>query len=82
VLDAEQELFNARVQRVRARRDLAVAAYRVYSATGQLTARGLKLPTSYYNPKAAYDEVSDVWWQLSAPEAEPRSEGGAGSTEE
>lgn len=70
VLDAEQELFNARVQRTRAKRDLAVAAYRVYSATGQLTARGLGLPTDYYNPQAAYEEVRDTWWRLSAPEAE------------
>jgi TolC family type I secretion outer membrane protein len=70
VLDAEQELFNAEVQRVRARRDLVVAAYRVLSATGQLTARGLKLETEYYNPEDAYAEVSGDWWSLSAPEAE------------
>ena len=70
VLDAEQELFNAEVQRVRARRDLAVAAYRVYSATGQLTARGLKLETDYYDVEKAYEDVRDTWWSLSAPEAD------------
>jgi len=70
VLDAEQELFNAEVQRVRARRDLVVAAYRVYSAIGQLTARGLQLETEYYNPADAYEEVRGEWWSLSAPEAE------------
>lgn len=80
VLDAEQELFNARVEQVRARRDLAVAAYRVYSATGQLTARGLGLPTPYYDPQKAYDEVSETWWQLSAPESEPQSDSGIAPT--
>jgi TolC family type I secretion outer membrane protein len=70
VLDAEQELFNAEVQRVRARRDLVVAAYRVASATGQLTARGLQLETEYYNPEDAYDDVRGEWWSLTAPEAE------------
>lgn len=70
VLDAEQELFNARIERARVRRDLALAAYRVYSATGQLTARGLDLPTQYYDPKDAYDEVRDTWWRLSAPESD------------
>ena len=68
VLDAEQELFNAEVDRVRARRDLIVAAYRVYSATGQLTARGLQLEVDYYDVEKAYEDVRDTWWRLSAPE--------------
>ena len=70
VLDAEQELFNAEIQRVRARRNVVVAAYRVYSATGELTTRGLQLDTRYYNPKSAYEDVRNEWWSLSAPEAD------------
>ena len=70
VLDAERELFNAEVQRVRARRDLLVAAYRVYRTIGQLTARGLELDTEYYDTGKAYEEVRDTWWDLSAPDAD------------
>lgn len=69
LLDAEQELFVARVERVRARRDLVLAGYQVLAATGQLTAQALDLPTDYYDPRDAYNAVSDTWWRLDAPEA-------------
>ena len=70
VLDAEQELFNAEVERARVRRDLVVASYRVYSAIGQLTARSLQLDTEYYDVEEAYEDVRDTWWSLSAPEVD------------
>lgn len=46
VLNADQELLNARVDQVRAQRDLLVAAYALQAATGQLTAEALHLPDS------------------------------------
>jgi len=44
VLNAEQELLNARVNEVRAKRDETVAEYSLKAAVGDLTAAGLKLP--------------------------------------
>lgn len=44
VLNAEQELLGAQVNRMRAQRDEIVAEYALKAATGQLTAEALKLP--------------------------------------
>ncbi|HLW74752.1 MAG TPA: TolC family outer membrane protein [Gammaproteobacteria bacterium] len=44
VLNAEQELLNAKVNQVRAQRDETVAEYALKAATGALTAQDLKLP--------------------------------------
>ena len=62
VLDAEQELRDARVNLVRARRDRVVAAYRVRQAVGNLTARDLGLPVDLYDPAAYYNKVRDKIW--------------------
>jgi outer membrane protein len=43
VLNADQELLNARVNLIRAQRDQLVAAYALKAATGQLTAEHLQL---------------------------------------
>lgn len=50
VLNAEQELLDARVTLVRARRDEKVAAYALLSSVGRLTAQELALPVSIYRP--------------------------------
>jgi TolC family type I secretion outer membrane protein len=57
VLDAEQEAFQARVDVVIAERNERIQAYRLLAATGDLTARSLALPVSYYDPKEHYDSV-------------------------
>lgn len=44
VLNADQELLNARVDLIRAQRDQLVAAYALQAATGKLTADALNLP--------------------------------------
>lgn len=64
VLDAEQEHFQAQINLVRAQRDEIVAAYRVKSAIGALTARKLALPVELYDPEAHYLRVreSPGWW--------------------
>lgn len=62
VLDAEQELLNARVSLVSARRDEVVAAFGLKSAVGDLTASELGLPVEYYNPVEHYREVRGKWF--------------------
>jgi outer membrane protein len=57
VLNAEQELLNARVTLVTAQRNLSVADYGLLAATGQLTAKQLGLPVTYYDPVENYDDV-------------------------
>ena len=54
VLDAEQEHFKAQINLVRAQREEIVAAYRLKSAVGALTARALALPVELYDPEAYY----------------------------
>lgn len=61
VLDAEQELFDARVNMVRAQHDEMVAAFQVKSALGQMTAEGLALSVEAYDPTAHYEDVRDKW---------------------
>jgi len=62
VLDAEQELLDARVFHVRAQRDELVAMYELKSAVGTLTARDLALPVTLYDPREHYREVRDKWF--------------------
>lgn len=57
VLNAEQELLNARVSLVRAQRDESVAAYSLVSAVGRLTARKIGLGVDLYNERAYLDKV-------------------------
>lgn len=65
VLDAEQELLDARVSLVRASRDEIVAAYELLSAVGRLTARDLNLPVEYYDIDLDYDRTRDLWYGTS-----------------
>ena len=59
VLDAEQELLNARVDLAIAQRDQIVAAYQLLEATGRLTAQDLGLPVALYDPTRNFREVED-----------------------
>jgi outer membrane protein len=61
VLDAEQELFNARTNLVRAQRDRIVAIYNLINTLGQLTPENLSLGINSYDPDVNYD---DVKWQF------------------
>lgn len=66
VLDAEQELLDARVQLVRAMRDELVATYQLRQAVGEGTAEKLGLPVALYNVEKHYRDVRGKWWGLSA----------------
>lgn len=61
VLDAEQELLDARVSFTRSQRDHSVAMYELLSAMGQLTAFHLQLPVELYDPEIHYQEIRDMW---------------------
>ncbi|MBT3395814.1 MAG: TolC family outer membrane protein [Alphaproteobacteria bacterium] len=54
VLNAEQQLLNARVSLVTARRDELVASYGLLAAMGRLTAAQLGLAVNLYNPAENY----------------------------
>ncbi len=61
VLNAEQELLDARVNLVRARRDHYVAGFSLLAALGRLNAKALDLPVELYDPA---DYYHDVKWQF------------------
>ncbi|PPR11401.1 MAG: Outer membrane efflux protein BepC [Alphaproteobacteria bacterium MarineAlpha11_Bin1] len=66
VLDAEQELLDARVGVARTMRDELVATYRLRSAVGELTAVKLGLPVKFYDPGKHHQRARGKWWGLSA----------------
>ena len=59
VLDAEQELLDARTNQISAQVDQSIAAYRVLSSLGRLTASGVGLNVQQYDPVAYYNLVKD-----------------------
>ncbi|MEW5703257.1 MAG: TolC family outer membrane protein [Pseudomonadota bacterium] len=61
VLDAEQELLDAKVSLARSRRDAFVADFRLRSAMGTLTAQALNLPVKIYDVNQHYDAVRGQW---------------------
>jgi len=68
VLNAQQELVNARVSLVSAQRDRVVASYTLLSAVGRLSPQmlGLRVPT--YDPKVHYEQVRDSWAGMRTPD--------------
>lgn len=65
VLNAEQELLDARANLIAAQVDEVVASYTVLSAMGLLTAEHLNLNVQLYDPEAYYNLVKDAPTQLS-----------------
>jgi len=61
VLDAEQELLDAKVSIVGAERDEMVAVFQLKSALGELTASHLDLPVERYDEKQHYEKVRNQW---------------------
>jgi len=60
VLDAEQDLLDARANRITAQIDATQATYQVLAAMGLLTAGSLNLPVQTYDPAAYYNLVQDA----------------------
>lgn len=65
VLDAEQELLDARVNLVTAQRDQLVATLEVLSAIGRLTAEDLALNVSLYDAVEHYEDVKGSFYGSS-----------------
>ncbi|MCX7374673.1 MAG: TolC family outer membrane protein [Alphaproteobacteria bacterium] len=61
VLNAEQELLNARVSLVRALAEQINASYVINASIGRLTAQDLGLPVEIYDMRAYYNAVRDRW---------------------
>ncbi len=61
VLNAQQELVNARVALVTAQRDRVVASYTLLAAVGRLAPRVLGLHVPVYDATVHYRQVRDAW---------------------
>ncbi|HEX9904718.1 MAG TPA: TolC family outer membrane protein [Propylenella sp.] len=68
VLDAQQELLNARETLVIAERDLVVANFALLSAMGRLDAEPLGLPVAAYHAEEHYRAVHDKWYGVRTPD--------------
>ena len=68
VLNAQQELVNARVALVTAQRDRVVASYSLLAATGRLSATALGLKANNYDPMVHYQQVRDSWVGVRTPD--------------
>jgi outer membrane protein len=68
VLNAQQELVNARVALVSAQRDRVVASYTLLSAVGRLSPQVLGLRVPSYDPQVHYHQVRDVWFGVRTPD--------------
>jgi len=61
VLNAEQELLDAKVNLVKAEHDEAVAILQLKFSIGSLTAESMKLPVEIYDPSLHYKGVRGKW---------------------
>lgn len=68
VLNAQQELVNARVALVSAQRDRVVASYSLLAATGRLSSGTLTLRAPSYDPTVHYQQVRDSWVGVRTPD--------------
>lgn len=65
VLDAEQELLDARVSLVQAETSEVLAALSLLASQGRLTAQSLGLDVAVYDPEAYYRDVKNDWFGAS-----------------
>ena len=68
VLNAQQELVNARVALVTAQRDRVVASYTLLAAVGRLGPEVLGLKTEIYDGRVHYHQVRDKWLGVRTPD--------------
>ena len=61
VLDAEQELLDAKISLVGANREEVVASFQLQEAIGQLTAKKLELAVKAYVPTQHYRKIRSKW---------------------
>jgi outer membrane protein len=68
VLNAQQELVNARVALVTAQRDRVVASYTLLASVGKLAPGVLTLATETYDSGVHYNQVRDKWFGVRNPD--------------
>jgi outer membrane protein len=68
VLNAQQELVNARVALVTAQHDRVVASYTLLAAVGGLSMQRLGLNVTIYDPQVHYQQVRDAWIGVRSPD--------------
>lgn len=68
VLNAQQDLINAKTRQIVAQRDRVIASYTLLSAVGRLDVRTLNLNTPDYLPEVHYHQVRDAWHGLRTPD--------------
>jgi outer membrane protein len=67
VLNAQQDLTNARSRQIMSQRDRVIASYTLLSAVGRLDVHTLNLSTPDYLPEVHYHQVRDAWHGLRTP---------------
>jgi outer membrane protein len=68
VLNAQQELVNARIALVSAQRDRLVNSYTLLAAVGRLAPTVLGLSVPAYDPQVHYHQVRDAWTGVRTPD--------------
>jgi outer membrane protein len=68
VLNAQQELVNARIALVSAQRDRVVNSYSVMAAVGRLSPQVLGLSVPAYDTTVHYHQVRDAWAGVRTPD--------------
>jgi outer membrane protein len=68
VLNAQQELVNARVALVTAQHDRVVASYALLAAVGGLSMPHLGLDVLIYDPQVHYQQIRDAWIGVRSPD--------------
>src|SRR6478735_6082799 len=67
VLNAQQDLIQAKARLIGAQRDRVIASYTLLSAIGRLDVKNLGLNTPDYLPEVHYHQVRDAWHGLRTP---------------
>jgi outer membrane protein len=68
VLNAQQELVNARVALVTAQHDRVVASYTLLASVGGLSMTHLGLNVIIYDPEVHYQQIRDAWIGVRTPD--------------
>jgi outer membrane protein len=69
ILNAQQELLNARIGLVYAQRERVVASFAVLAAMGRLSVELLRLGETSYDPSLHFEQVRDLWGGTTTPDA-------------
>jgi outer membrane protein len=67
VLNAQQDLTNARTRLIQSQRDRVIASYTLLSSVGRLDVHVLNLNTPDYLPEVHYHQVRDAWHGVRTP---------------